>query len=258
MASVTSITAGVDSLYVDSGVGKSDRSSATTLPDFVFDFDNLRRKMDSFQSKFDQYIATDRKRILSDRNKFEKEIAEAKEQEQHMLNQIEYYKEKEQEVAHENARETEEVQETEQSITEFTKKKQELSVLRDAVVRQISETQQLLEKKREERAQERSKLLVQSSQNAPELQFWEQNLGLRFEGVQDDYLKAIFWLLCESNWDKEYQVVIDLTSRDYEISNCEPALPRSVLDDITARLNESRDFGRFLKEIRNAFKDSSL
>lgn len=47
------------------------------------------------------------------------------------------------------AREEQEVQETEQSISEFSRKKQELSVLRDAVVKQIAEVQQMLEKARE-------------------------------------------------------------------------------------------------------------
>lgn len=88
--------------------------------------------------------------------------------------------------------------------------------------------------------------------------FWEQNLGLRIEGVEDDYLKIIFTLISEKNWDKEYYLIVDLSSVDYEVSKSEPALDKSMLDHLVTRLNESRNFSRFLKEARRSFKDSGL
>ncbi|KAK7207805.1 chromosome segregation protein Spc25-domain-containing protein [Myxozyma melibiosi] len=262
MTSISSLRSGIDALDLKNGnadvLNSPSGSSAPSIPQFTFNFDRLKRQMDIFQAKFDEFVANDRKKILEDRNAFEQEIQEGKEKETEMLNQIRWYKEKEEEISEEMAREQQEVLETEQSISEFTRKKQELAVLRDAVVKQISEVQQMLEKAREERSKERSKILAQSSLNAPELAFWEQNLGMRIEGVDDDYLKIIFTLISEANWDKEYYVVVDLTSVDYEVSKCEPSLNKSVLERIVNRLNETRDFARFLKEVRNAFKESGL
>ncbi|KAK9447527.1 chromosome segregation protein Spc25-domain-containing protein [Limtongia smithiae] len=228
------------------------------VPQFLYDFIALKGKLDTFQITFDRYIADDRTKILEDRNKFEKEITDGKEEEQSMLKKIDHYKALEEEIAQEILRERQEIQETEQSISEFSRKKDELSVVHDAIIKQIADTQTMLESKREERSKEYSKLLSQSSLNAPELLFWEQNLGMRIESVQDDYLKIIFSLLSEVQWNKEYYVIIDLTSHDYEITRCEPALDKSILDNLVLRLNESRDFSRFLKELRTTFKSSGL
>ncbi|KAK9480681.1 chromosome segregation protein Spc25-domain-containing protein [Lipomyces japonicus] len=264
-ASLAHVKSGIDRLSdaiesSNDGLKGFDSSKVSTpsVPQFVFDFEKLQLKMNTFHGKFDEFIANGREKVLADRNVFENEIAEAKEQQQHLLIQIKHYKDKEAELTQENAREQQEVQETEQSIAEFTQKKQELTVLRDAVIRQITETQKMLEKLRQERSNERSKLLAQSSLNAPELAFWEKNLGMRIEGVQDDCLKVIFTLVSESAWDKEYYVLIDLGARDYEIQKCEPQLDKNVLEDLIVRLNESRDFSRFLKELRMAFKRSGL
>ncbi|KAK9455896.1 chromosome segregation protein Spc25-domain-containing protein [Dipodascopsis uninucleata] len=233
-------------------------AKAPAIPEFAFNFDVLRKTIDSFQSRFDEYITFDRKKVLSERNAFEQEMAECKEQQLSILKQIEHYKERESEIEQERARERQEVLETERSISDFTQKKQELMLLKDAVDKQVRETQMILERKREERAKERSKFLAQSSQNAPELIFWEHNLGMRIEGVQDDYLKIVFTLISEASWNKEYYIIVDLSARDYEITKCVPELEKSTLDVITMRLNESRDFSRFLKEVRKAFKDSVL
>ncbi|KAK9238986.1 chromosome segregation protein Spc25-domain-containing protein [Lipomyces kononenkoae] len=262
--SVASLKSGIDSLDIGAVSGTMGRDSSPpsaatpNLPQFSFDFDRLRRDMDAFQAKFDAFIADGRKRILEDRNAFEKEITDAQEQEQQMSNQIEYYKEKEAELAQESAREQQELQETESSIAEFTRKKQDLIVLRDAVVAQIRETQSVVDKKLAERGQDRAKFLAQSSLNAPELAFWEKNLGLRIEGFDDDQLKIVFTLISESTWSREYYVVMDLSDPDYEIIRCDPQLHKDVVDGIVTRLNESRDFGKFLKDIRSAFKASGL
>ncbi|KAK9359498.1 chromosome segregation protein Spc25-domain-containing protein [Lipomyces starkeyi] len=266
MMSLASLKSGIETLDMATSSGSSGstglhspmNTASPNIPQFAFDFDKLRRNMDAFQARFDTFIADDRKRILEDRNEFEKEITEAKEQEQQMNNQIEYYKEKEAELAQESASEQQEVQETESSIAEFTRKKQDLTILRDAVVAQILEIQSILDKKRAERSKDRAKFLAQSSLNAPELAFWEKNLGLRIEGFDDDQLKIVFTLISESAWSREYYVVMDLSDPDYEILRCEPQLEKGVLDGMLTRLNESRDFGRFLKDVRNAFKESGL
>lgn len=82
MASIASLRSGVDALDLKSS--SADRldspisSTAPSVPQFSFDFDKLKKKMDNFQAKFDEYIANDRKRILEDRNAFEREIQDGK------------------------------------------------------------------------------------------------------------------------------------------------------------------------------------
>ncbi|KAK9471668.1 chromosome segregation protein Spc25-domain-containing protein [Dipodascopsis tothii] len=218
----------------------------------------MYQQMDAFQARFDAHLAAERTRILAERAQFDKAIADSRDQQQALAKQLDDVKTRELELEQARLRAQDEIETTEASIQSFTRKKQELSILQSALDAEIDETQALLRKRTEERAVQRSKILRQSSLNAPELTFWESRLGVRIEGVQDDMLKIVFTLVNEAAWEREYWVILDLASRDYGITQTEPALPAEVLAGVTARFNESRTFGVFLKAMRQAFKDSRL
>lgn len=51
-------------------------SALTQLPSIDFDFDDLRRRMNEFTTKFDAYIERGRKRVFEERNDFRARLSE--------------------------------------------------------------------------------------------------------------------------------------------------------------------------------------
>lgn len=51
-------------------------SPLTQLPSIDFNFDDLRRRMNDFSTKFDAYIERGRKRVLEERNEFRARLSE--------------------------------------------------------------------------------------------------------------------------------------------------------------------------------------
>lgn len=51
-------------------------SPLTQLPTIDFQFDDLRRRMSEFTSKFDAYIERGRKQVLAERNEFRARLSE--------------------------------------------------------------------------------------------------------------------------------------------------------------------------------------
>jgi len=51
-------------------------SPLTQLPSVDFNFDDLRRRMTDFSTKFDAYIERGRKRVLEERNDFRARLSE--------------------------------------------------------------------------------------------------------------------------------------------------------------------------------------
>ncbi|KAK9459420.1 chromosome segregation protein Spc25-domain-containing protein [Lipomyces oligophaga] len=263
MSSIASLRSTMEALELSKPLSsqspdENSQIGSVSIPQFSFDFTKLCQKMDNFQARFDEYIASERKRVLEERNRFDKQIQDGKEQEQKMITQIDYYRKKEDDICQEITREQQEIKDTEKSIESFDSQKRELTLQLEAIMKQISEVQMQNERRRNERSQERARILQQTSLNVPELEFWEKYLGLRIEAVHDDHLKFVFTLVDDSNWDKEYYAVVDLSCHDYQVPESQPELATEVLEPILARLNSSREFGRFLKEIRAGLKASGL
>lgn len=77
---------------------------------------------------------------------------------------------------------------------------------------------------------------------------------MRIEGAGvTDHLKIVFTHIHERDWDKEFVFVISLEKRDYSVVLCKPKLPQEYIDRTVQRLNESRGFGGFLKDMRIGF-----
>lgn len=119
--------------------------------------------------------------------------------------------------------------EAERSIVEFSRKKEALMEYRQSLMKQIEETRQSIQKKRErmfhkiytdsyklERSVERQALAAQASRNGPELSFWEDHLAMKLEGVKEDVLRIVYSHIFESDWTREGSFTIDLSEREYK------------------------------------------
>ncbi|KAL0638518.1 kinetochore-associated Ndc80 complex subunit spc25 [Maublancomyces gigas] len=231
---------------------------ATTLPHVNFGFDELKDRMARFTVNFDEFVEKSRNRILEERNEFAKNVVEDKDTQRMLRKEIDLYKHKEEAVTEAVAKEEQEATEAEQVIAEMARKRQSKQEQRAHLLVQIEETKEAVQKKREIRAAERSALSSQASRNAPELLFWEDYLGMRIEGAGvPDHLKIIYTHIIDSDWMKQFHFIINMVTRDYEVIQCRPKLDRGNVSVVVDKLNETRDFGLFLKEMRSLFKDQA-
>ncbi|KAG5437948.1 hypothetical protein PCANB_000294 [Pneumocystis canis] len=222
-----------------------------SLPSINLSFDEMKGKMAKFTVKFDKFIMNMREKQLEEKNRFLKAITADREIQKNLQKQIENYKNIGKDALLAIEKEKQEIIEAERSIAEFSEKKVMMTEKKKHLSQQIQDINQIIQKK--PRANTRHMLIKQASRNQPELKFWEDYLAMRIEGVKDDFLKIIFTHIDENDWTREFYFIINLSQRDYEITECSPQLV--TIHEIVSKLNHSRDFFGFLKDIRKAFKN---
>ncbi|KAF9817449.1 hypothetical protein IEO21_03406 [Rhodonia placenta] len=103
------------------------------------------------------------------------------------------------------------------------------------------------------RERERERLLLEShaAKIAPELVHCADRLQCQIEGVDKDKILIRFLQLDTHNSNREFSLVLDVSSRSYKVSTMTPILPNLpiMLDD----LNKNRDIYAFIKRIRVAY-----
>lgn len=128
---------------------------------------------------------------------------------------------------------------------------------REALQSQILDLKSQIAVRKDAQAQYQKYLTSQSQHNAPELDFWESYLCLRIEGAgQEDRLKFVFSHVTEKDWEKECWFELGMGSRDYEVLRCRPKLEKGRVEGAVERLNERRELGGFLKEMRVLFAEA--
>lgn len=145
--------------------------------------------------------------------------------------------------------------ESRDAIESFTSKRDEMTEMRKQLVQQMTEVRENIRKKKELQNKERKALNEQMVLISPEVYFWEQTLGLRIEGVQEDILRFVFTNVDEKDYGRSFSCTLDLSEADYKIVKCNPELSPEVIDTIARVLNETRRINLFLKTLRKAFKD---
>lgn len=155
------------------------------------------------------------------------------------------------------AKESQEKAEMQDAISSLTQQRDERLTHRDTLRSQISEIQNTISARREAQLKHRRYLDGQSRYNEPELDFWENYLGLRIEGLgKDDRLKFVYTNVDEREWDREAWFELDTSERDYKVLEIRPKAEREEVDRVVERLNETRDLAGFLKGMRELFVEA--
>lgn len=149
-----------------------------------------------------------------------------------------------------------EIEESKDLIENLKSKHEELIRTRDLLVEDIEEVKESIRKVKDERQERKKVLSDQVMQIAPEVQFWEQILGLKIEGLKEDILQFVFTNIDEKDHSRPFSCVIDLSQAEYQMIKCAPELKPDVIDPIMKTLNDSLRLNLFLKQLRNAFKDT--
>ncbi|KAI8618893.1 chromosome segregation protein Spc25-domain-containing protein [Chytriomyces sp. MP71] len=86
----------------------------------------------------------------------------------------------------------------------------------------------------------------------PDLKAYQENMSMEIAAVSKNILRFTYTNINHKNWEQGYSFVLDVSEgKQYKIMDCIPPLPGR--EDMLKFLNDSRDFYRFLKEMRKAF-----
>jgi kinetochore protein Spc25 len=152
------------------------------------------------------------------------------------------------------AKESAETADMHAAISSLTTHRDEMLSHRDELRTELSSLQSTLSARRDAQTRHARYLHSQSRWNGPELQFWEDYLCLRIEGVgKEDRLKFVFSHVCEKDWEREAWFELDTSDREYKILRTSPKIEMNEAEVCLERLNESRELGPFFKNMREIF-----
>ncbi|AOW00702.1 putative kinetochore protein SPC25 [Yarrowia lipolytica] len=150
------------------------------------------------------------------------------------------------------------IEDSKGTIVEYSRRRSELESKVEAAQRACDEGRQRLEEQQSLRRRQVQHVMEQSVRNVPELMYMEDLLGMKIEAVQYDQLRFVFVKLDPNDYAREFAFVLDMADVNYRVEQLEPTLDLSVVDRVVGKLNSSRNFPQFLKEIRQAFKDAIM
>ncbi|KAF3924284.1 hypothetical protein ABW21_db0206110 [Orbilia brochopaga] len=229
---------------------------AAQLPSVNFGFDELKERMSKFTLGFDEFIEKRREKALDTRTNFARDVADLAENEKTIKKNIEHYEQEEIKIASNNEKEIQETADLENEISTIRQQKATREAENETLNAQIREQSSAISKRRAKLLEEKQALASQANHNQPELAFWEDYLGLRIEGAgRLDHVRFIFTCLDPSEPDREFEVVVSVESRDYEIIGARPKLDEATKARCLDILNETRSIAKFLRAVRQEFKN---
>lgn len=241
---------------------------ADTLPSIDFNFGDLRERMAQFTARFDDFIERGRKRVLEERNAFRMNLADAEgrqlsarrdrarplicssDQQRQRKQAIHELESKTSSHAHILAREAQEAEEMHEAIKGLTLQKEEHNRQRDIIKTEIESIQTSIRHKREAQATHQRSLDAQARHNLPELQFWENCLGMHLEGTGvEDRLRFVFDSSGGNESIPECWFELQI-GREQKVANTKPRLERDDIEAAQESLQETKQFGLFIKTMR--------
>lgn len=222
------------------------------MPRFELDFKGLKLRMEQFQSRFDQTLEEQRSQVAQTRQEFSRLVSENNETERLLKAEIESLTSKSDALIHKHTGEVAELEATRKTIGELRAKKEQLANQQQQYKTQIENLQQRISQLSEKKSLFEENVARQSGQNSTELQYWQELLGLRIDGLKDDYLKLVFTNVDAAS--SEYSFVLDMTGDDYKVKECKPPVEESVLSQIVQHFNTKKELSLFLRDMRRALK----
>ncbi|KAI1400431.1 chromosome segregation protein Spc25-domain-containing protein [Hypoxylon fuscum] len=227
------------------------------LPNINFGFDELRDRMAKFTARFDAFIEQGRKRVLEERNQFRMNVAELQEDQRMKKRDMEILQQKTSTHQQMISKESAETREMQASIASLTAQRDKNKATRDALQKQIADTQKEIDARLAAQRAHAAYMESQSRFNVPELDFWMQNLCLKIDGAGvTDRLKFVYTHIDEKNWEREAWFELSTSSKDYDVRHCRPKLEREKVDKVLERVNETRDLAILLKGMRELFVEA--
>jgi kinetochore protein Spc25, fungi type len=145
------------------------------------------------------------------------------------------------------------------TISQLTIQRDDRLAHRDALKTEIASTSSVLSALKSKQSEHSRKIAQQAQRNGPELAFWEENLGLRIEGIGGEANRLRFFIAyvdekgLERGEEQEAWFEMDVGGREYKLIEWRPKVEKDDVETLLDRLNEGRDFAPFLKGMRGLF-----
>lgn len=143
--------------------------------------------------------------------------------------------------------------EAEDTVNEFSRRRDALQMTFDAQQQELAQVETRL---REARAAQ-TRRVADNAQAATELarerKAYEQLLGMRIESAGYDMVRIIFWCVDPQTPSRECSFELDVSSAQPRVLKCDPPLAPAAIDRARAEFAATDNFTNFLKEIRGAF-----
>lgn len=175
-------------------------------------------------------------------------------QEIKLKEELDLLKEKEKETRARLEQRMESLEQQKHVFQELANKKQELVQDKEQLESRIEQLNLSIKERKLKLDKSNDNIMIQLSKNSVELAKYEAYTGLRINPKSPESMSFKFFNLDPNDYDREFIVDLDISGTNYEITNTEPHLEDDKVKELETMLNESKQLGKFLKNIRNEFK----
>ncbi|KAJ1878756.1 kinetochore-associated Ndc80 complex subunit spc25 [Coemansia sp. RSA 486] len=221
-------------------------------PRVWFQKDEDRRQNSEFTRRVDEMVQELRRLIRERSSDFEHQLEESAEREKRMKVDMEALEKENKEILSKLRDEDGEEEEMSRNISGLQVKQRNIKDEVNQLSSQLARMEAELDKRRKAIDEKQKVLKAQSEKNQPELEFFQNKMGLAIsKGDDKDSLTFVFTLISLSEPAKPFSITVDMSQRDYRVTKCSPEIQE--LGKYVETLNANRDFFEFLKRIRKAF-----
>lgn len=221
------------------------------------DFGDLQSRMNDLTVTFDSYINRTRAEVITSKQDHYGRVTELKSRQGQLEMEIAALQQKEKKIKDTIARTLEELQLQHLKVNELQLKETTQLHERDQLQRQVEAQLQLVRQAEEAVRNQKQDLQAQVLRDHPELAKFEHFLGLRIEAVREDCVRFVFYNVFWDNVDKEVDCQINVGDAKYVLERTNPELLPETAQRIEGQLNETKNFSKFLKNIRLELRDAA-
>ncbi|KAG8944797.1 hypothetical protein FRC04_001535 [Tulasnella sp. 424] len=206
----------------------------------------------TFMMALQNHIAKAKEEIKARKETHTKRQQEDEERKKEMEREIEECAAKEVKMIEQVKRERAEVAELEAHVLSLEKQQANTTENFHRKEEEIEELKKDIFRRKGVLSRDKEVLETHARRTAREAKELQDALGWTIEGVQKDMLLFRFTHIDPAEPEKEFNIVLDVSSRTYRVTSSTPLL--GTLPTLLEELNETRQFYAFVRRLREAFR----
>ncbi|KAG5356428.1 putative kinetochore protein [Yarrowia sp. B02] len=228
----------------------------TTLPTLPPLPEDIATAMEELKVVLGAALERQRSQLVHSRQEVNRILKELEEDSKGVSHEIESHMARQHDLRLQLTELDRQIEDSKTTIAEYSRRRAELETKAEEAQRLCTEVRGRLEEQQSLRRRQVQHVMEQSVRNVPELAYLEDLLGLRIEAVVEDKLRFVFVRVDPNAYLREFAFVLDMAAVDYGVEGVEPPLEAEEVSRVVAKLNASRNFPQFLKDMRQAFKEA--
>ncbi|QEU60241.1 Spc25 [Kluyveromyces lactis] len=216
----------------------------------IDDFNELKLKMDDFQSKIHQFLIKNNQDLATKSETYWNSESEK-------IKKIEALKDKLQQLEDHQISLEEELESSQREVSEanaqskaFLTKRDKLIGEREFLHKELDKLDILLKEQTRDLEREKQSRLLQSSKDTNEVALFETLLGLHISANAQDVITFHFTSRTV-DLSPQLSITLDVSQDTYKITDSNPKLPQIIKNDLLNNLAATDDLRNFLKAARS-------